>query len=303
MEKQQKIQQAIVAHLANTGDSQNTLAKKIDVSEATLSNIRNGKWANISPAMWNKIAAFLGVREAWTVFKTPNFISVCEVCADAQQAHKMLCVAAFTGAGKTTALREYAAKNPNVYYVLCTMTMGQKDLVGAILRSMGLENPGTVNSGLAAICAKLNETTDPLLLLDDAGKLKDGLLPIVQIIYDQTIEHGQGGIVLAGTEYLKKTIDVLAGKDKKGFREFQDRFVYWKSLVPPSPKVISQIAIEHGITDGHAVGYLHRMAKNYRQLRNLITNAKLAVTQQPELTVSAELLAGLHVGDHHYQSV
>ena len=186
MEKQQKIQQAIEAHMNNTGDSQNVLAAKMDVSPATLSNMRAGKWANISPAMWNKVAAFLGIREAWTLFETPNFLRVRKVCQDAQQHHKMLAVAAFTGAGKTTALKEYAAKNPNTYYVLCTLVMGRKELVSAILRAMGLEQVGTVAAGLAAISAKLNETTDPLLILDDAGKLPDGILPIVQIIQDST---------------------------------------------------------------------------------------------------------------------
>lgn len=109
--------------------------------------------------------------------------------------------------------------------------------------------------------------------------------------------------MLAGTEYLKKNIDVMAGKDKKGFRELRGRIFFWQSLVRPSKSVVAQLAAAHGVQDAAAVAYLCRVVKDYRDLRNLLTNAKLAVQQQPELVVSAELLAGLHVGDHHYQHV
>jgi DNA transposition AAA+ family ATPase len=301
MERNQQIQAAIEAHITGTGDSQNQLAFKIGVSPATLSNIRAGKWASIAPAMWNKIATFLGVQdEAWPLFETPNYRRVMKVCDDAQQQHKMLGISDYTGGGKSTALRTYAKTNPASYYVLCTTVMGRRQFVGAILQSMGLPDAGNIAAGIEAITERLNEVGTGLLILDDAGKLSDQNLLLVQVIYDQT--EFQAGIVLAGTEYLKKYIDKMAGKDKRGFRELQRRVQFWQNLARPSQAVIVQIAKAHGIEDSSAHTYLARVAKDYGTLRNMIINGKMAVASRPNMVITAELLAGLQVGDHNYHS-
>ena len=301
MERQELIQAAIEAHMTGTGDSQNTLAFKMGVSAATVSNIRSGKWAAIAPPMWNKIASFLGVQaEAWPLFETPNYRRVLNVCQDSQEHHKMLGIADYTGGGKSTALRTYAKQNPNCYYVLCTTIMGRRQFVQAILQSMGLEDAGNIAAGVQTITERLNEVGTGLLILDDAGKLSDMNLLLVQVLYDQT--EFQAGIVLAGTEGLKKYIDKMAGKDKRGFRELKRRVQFWQNLVRPSKPVIVQIAKAHGIEDDNAHSYLARTAQDYGTLRNLITNAKLAVAGRPGMAISAELLAGLHVGDHNYHT-
>lgn len=299
MDYQNKIVAAIEAHIINTGDSQNALAAKLDISAATVTAIKQGKWQNISPAMWNKVASFFELREDWQLFATPNFNRVTKLCDDAQQQHKMLAVAAFTGSGKTTALREYVRKSPNAYYFLCTAVMGRKEFVRGVLRSMGLEDAGNIAACIQTICERLNEASSPLLILDDAGKLGDSILPVIQIIYDAT--EFRAGIVLAGTEYMKSYIDKMAGKDKKGFRELKRRIQFWQSLVRPSKAVISQFAQQHGVVEETAITYIVRTVSDYGTLRNLLSNARQAVALKPNMVVSAELLAGLHIGDHNYQ--
>ena len=87
MDYQNKIVAAIEAHIINTGDSQNALAAKLDISAATVTAIKQGKWQNISPAMWNKVASFFELREDWQLFATPNFNRVTKLCDVAQQQH------------------------------------------------------------------------------------------------------------------------------------------------------------------------------------------------------------------------
>ena len=299
MELQNKIQAAIEAHLGHTGDSQNALAAKLDVSPATVTSIKQGKWQNISPAMWNKVASFFELREDWQLFETPNYVRVRNLCQDAQKSHKMLAVAAFTGSGKTTALREYVRKNTNAYYLLCTAVMSRKGFVRGILRAMGLEQAGSIEDGMEAIIGRLNEATAPLLVLDDVRKLSDSVMRMIQTIYDGT--EFRAGIVLAGTPSLKKYVDDMAGKDKNGFQEFKRRIQFWQSLTRPSKGVIVQFAQVFGVSDDAAVTYLVRIATDYGTLRNLLTAASEAVARKPGLAITAELLAGLHVGDHEFR--
>jgi DNA transposition AAA+ family ATPase len=305
MEKQQKIKQAIEDHIRNTGDSQNVLRTKIGISSATLSHIRTGKWDAIADGMWNKVGAFFGLREDWQLFGTPNFNSIHKVCRDAKKNRRMVAVSAFTGAGKTTALKTYAAKTPNSYYVLCTTLMTRRTFVQAVLQSMGLEDAGNLDRGFKAICERLNEAEAPLLIFDDAGKLASpqrvSVLQLVQLICDET--EGQAGIVLAGTEQLQKYIHETAAKGKHCLPELKGRIQLWQPLARPTKEVVQQFAVNNGVTDLDAVSYLTRVVKDYRDIRNVLVNARLYMSQHPDVLMTAEVLAGLHMNSNHYQTV
>ena len=307
MNKQEKIQQAIIDQLKH--ESQAELARKIGkgkVSESTLIQIKTGNWTHISDKMWNKLAAYFRIPttevEAWPVFVTPNYQAIVDLCADVQENHKMMAISGFTGAGKTTALSEYARKNGDVYYVLCDVTMTQKEFLAAIARSMGLALDTSINGYIQAITQKVAQVECPLLILDDAGKLfeKQGgkNFSLIQVIYDRT--PGRLGILMAGTETLKLKMDEAVRKSKMGFGELFGRIQYWLPLRRPSRTSIIIIAQHHGITSSDALDYLCVAVKNYRQLYNYITNARRASTKLGADLITHDLLAGLHVGDQHF---
>jgi DNA transposition AAA+ family ATPase len=300
LKKLDLIQVAIESHLKNTNDSQNTLANKIGgVSPATLSQIRQGKFAQLSDRMVARLASYFGITGGedvaeWQTFETRNYQIIHSACQDAKENCRMLAIAGYTGAGKTTALKAIARTQPNVYYVLCNAVMSRKEFIRAVTQAMGIEPEGSISANLDAITGRMLGTEKPLLVLDDAGKLSDANLRLIQIIYDAT--EFSAGIVLAGTEYLKTNIDKNAAKDKAGFRELRRRISYWQPLKRPSTEIVKQIAKAYAIDDTNAVSYLAKVAPDYGTLRNLITNA-LKMSQKLSVAIDRQMLADLNVGD------
>lgn len=296
MNMKEQIQQAIERTLEHTPQAQ--LARMIGVSDATVINIKRGNWDVISDAMMGKIRSYFRL-DGWQVRNTHNFSVINKLCDDARSNKRMLAVAGYTGAGKTTALRHYAQNNPEAYYMLGTVLHTKRSFLESIARSMGITAPFNMADMLAAIVEKLNTGAAPVLIIDDAGKLSHSCLRLIQVIYDQT-EHS-AGIVLAGTEFLKEEIERASRRNALGFRELKRRIAYWQPLRRPTQQIIAAIAKDFGIEDASTIEYIWRNCKDYGTIRNLILNAD-AIRVRDGVTITRDLLAGLHVGDMQYET-
>lgn len=252
-EAQQRVYD-IISKLTNdkTGTySGKRLSQLLGVSEATISLVKNKKWDEVKGRMWEYLynQPILGLRKS-ELSLTRNIRRIELLCDDAQETARMVACAAYTGAGKTTAFEwvAYASGRENVFYVLGTEAMNVSELFRKIGRSMGLELEGRRPSDMIdLINQRLLKTTKPLLIIDDAGKLNDACIRHLQIVYDYT--KGYCGIVLAGTEYLKKTITRKATLDKRGFREFKRRIELWVDLYRPSLAEIQDRCEKRGLSD------------------------------------------------------
>jgi DNA transposition AAA+ family ATPase len=291
-----QVQAQIEATLAHSSQAQ--LARQIGVSDATIINIRRGNWDLISDAMLGKIRAYFRL-DGWQVRNTHNFVVITKLCDDARTNKRMLAVAGYTGAGKTTALRHYATSNAEAYYMLATVVHTKRTFLESVARCMGIVAPMGMSDMLIAICDKLNTGSAPILIIDDAGKLSHSCLRLIQVIYDQT-EHS-AGIVLAGTEFLKEEIERASRRNALGFRELRRRIAYWQPLRRPTQQIIAAIAKDFAIEQPDAVEYIWRNAKDYGTIRNLILNAD-AIRARDGVAITRELLAGLHVGDMAYET-
>jgi DNA transposition AAA+ family ATPase len=287
-----------IAEVLETGLSQNKLAEQIGISAATLINIKRGNWTDISEAMIMKLKAHFKIDD-WQIYSTTNFRIINDLCDEAATNSKMIAVAGYSGAGKTTALRTYAKKKSEAYYILGTAIMTQKSFLVALQRAMGVSEGVTIQEKTEQIIRRLNSGQNSLLIIDDAGKLSDNIMRLIQIIYDET--EFSAGIVLAGTEYLETYIAKNAQRDKRGFRELQRRISYWQGMYRPTRKEIVTFCSDHDITDTNAISYLCESA-DYGTLRNMITNAKMASTKQNR-KVDRSLLNDLRVGSHHYRAM
>ncbi len=299
--EKQQIAELVRAKISDLGISVNEFARrnKDIVSSANLSIIlsEDKKWktASISDKLWRSLGNLCGLKNRnWQLVATKNFLKTQSLCEDAQENSRMLALAAFTGAGKTTALKNYAEKNQNVFYVLCTVSMGKRQFLAAMLKSMGVDVEGSIADRLEAIVRRLRMSEKPLLILDDYTKLRDEIKLLVQVIYDET--EFLAGIVLAGTEKLKKHIDTAAAKDKLGFRELKCRISYWQHLYRPSRKVVKDICNVNGVDDEKAAETIYNKYVDYRSIRNVIENA-LRVSARENRPVDAEIIVGLSVQD------
>jgi len=292
IELQQTVNEAL------KGISQNGLANQAGVSAATLINIKRGEWEHISDPMVSKLRAFFRLDD-WGIRKTHNFSVISQICDDARDNKRFMAVAGYTGAGKTTALEYYTRSNTNAFYVLADILHSKRTFIQSIQQALNISEGSSIREMLESIVRKLIRLENALLIIDDAGKLNDSCLRILQIIYDRTFQNA--GLVLSGTEYLKTKIDRSAKKDVQGFRELKRRIEYWQPLRRPTKKVVANICQDMQITDSQAIAYIYEHAKDYGTLKNLVTNAMKAAALNG-VQVTRELLIDVHVGDHAYES-
>jgi DNA transposition AAA+ family ATPase len=281
---------AVKARMETTQKSQNQVARELQLSAATLSNCLNGKWENISAEVWRSLSRYCGIKsQQWPTISTKNFTAIQELCKDAKDNGRMLAVAGATGLGKTKALEHFTANNPHVFYVLCTSTMGRGDLIAAMQRSWGVSLEAKVHLRLLSVIEALKRLENPLLILDDCGKLNDNCQLLIQIMYDALGEHC--GFVLSGTDAFKREFFKKAARDKNGFRELKRRIGYWQRLVEPSLGAVKMLCEQYEIVDPAVWSYMHNSFKDYGTLREVIVN--VCRVQEP---VTVELIQRLRVG-------
>lgn len=287
-----RIVTALRDKLERTNTSANNAATQMGVSGALLSNMLNGKHDKISDRMWRTIGAWAGVETThWGIRETANLNSICHLCDDAKTHFRLLAVSDRTGLGKTTALKYYAGRNECTWYVLCTVTMTRMDFLSSIMRAMGIMGEGSIHQRTTAIIRHLLESERGLLILDDAGKLSDPCIRLIQVIYDAC--EFRAGIVLAGTEHMHRRISTAAQRDRLGFRELNRRIGYWHRLQPIGRQWLKAVCADYGITDQRAINLVGRMAEDYGTLRELLTNWERADREGRD---PVEVLSELHVG-------
>jgi DNA transposition AAA+ family ATPase len=265
---QQEAKNLLVTHLETKKVSKVKLAKKIGVSHAVLTYVTQEQWENVSDEMLYKIINTLKVNnEVYKIVKTANFNTVFNLCEKAQNWQHMYGLIGSTGSGKTTALKRFYKANKNVFYVESKHTMNRKQFFAAILRELGINFIGTVYDMVTRIEEEFNMLENPLLIIDEAGKLSHNLILDLHDLRNATINNL--GIVLAGCEYFKDNLETGVQKDKQGIPEFYSRIITWQILGTPSREEIDAIcAINNVDTESLNKNYY----KNFREVYNDVSS-------------------------------
>lgn len=292
----EEIHQRLTKQMKDKGTSQAEASRQMSMSEATLSQIRNKNWENISDEMWLKAAKWCHYNfTGWRTRGTSQVTTIGNLLCDAQENCRMLALSAPTGLGKTTGIGHYHKHNRNVYVVLCTVLMSRRDFLIAIQEALGISVEGNLNTRMGSIIHKLASESFPLLILDDAGKLSDHCLRLVQIIYDEL--DSRAGIVLAGTPHMKTRIRKSAAKDTLGFRELLRRIGYWETLMPISRSTVQIFCTDDfGIRDTDVIEFVFKNCKDYGTLKELLINAK-KLAEKEKCSITLDIISSVHVGD------
>lgn len=295
-QKRQQILDAINELLEVDGMTQADLAKKLAVSPATIYQVRRENWEDISDKMLNKLMLGLQLTD-WKIRNTQNFSTVNRHCGRTQEKSICMAISAQTGRGKTIALKHYVKSSPNAFYIRGKHVHTMKAFVRAIQKSLGLTEGSGVADMMEVIVNHLAGLKKPLLVIDDSHKLKDSCWHIIYDLYESL--DGICGIVLSGTENLKKQFDKKVRNDITGFREMYRRISYWEPLYMPDKRIIDTICKDYGITNPGAINFINHRVTNYGELKDIILNA-IEVATREEVDVDRELLAGLEIGDMHF---
>jgi len=198
---------------------------------------------------------------------TENFNTVQALCSDAAKRHMMFGLIGYTGAGKTTALNQYYLSSPNVYYVECKNIMNRKQFFASVLRELGVNAAGTVFDMVNRIIEEFNAKENPLLIIDEAGKLSHTLILDLHDLRNST--KNNLGIILSGCEYFKDNLETAVKRNKQGMPEFHSRVVSWQILTKPSRREVSAIFEVNGVKE---MEVSKQRFSNFREIYNTVSN-------------------------------
>lgn len=221
-----------------------------NVSAATLSQIINDNWERVSDEMWRNIASQIGVKR-WEPVETTFFSLFSSLLEDAQRNAFMYAVTAEAGSGKSFAARTFAATHRHAYHLVCCESWSLQLFLIEILRVLGYEQLGNNNNNgamLSEIVRRLQAVECPVLILDEADKLRNQILYSLITLYNQL--EDTCGIVLCATAHLETRMMQGVEMGRMGYNELYSRIGRKFVRIPScNQRDVLSICAANGITD------------------------------------------------------
>ncbi len=234
--------------------SQNKASKSLGISPATLSKIMAGQWETIADSMWRGLGAKLGLNGLdWTVVPTAGYLKMTTYLDDAKYGRQVMGIVGYAGCGKTQTIKHYAKKNPEVYVISCSEYFSRKVFLSKLYQTMGGSPAGLNTSELVdSITDELKGKEHPLIVLDEADKLKDNVLHFLISLYNALDE--QCGMILCATPYLEKRINRGVKSERCGYAEVFSRMgKKFQHLPLPSLEDVALICRANGLDDDKTI--------------------------------------------------
>jgi Cdc6-like AAA superfamily ATPase len=221
-EEKNRIAQRLKEYCDKMG-SQNKAARSLNsTSTATVSKMLSGDWETISDDMWRAVGAQLGHdSSAWQIVKTNGYKRMAFLMQQAKEESLVIAITGLAGCGKTEAIKSYTKTTRGVYHLMCSEYWNRPTFINKLLRALGKDVGGSVSEQMDTIVETLNSADAPLIILDEADKLRDQVLYFFISLYNQL--EGHCGIILVATEYLKHRIERGVRLKKKGYEEIYSR--------------------------------------------------------------------------------
>ena len=252
----------------------------------------NQRWEKVSKESFDRMATKAGVTGNWQMVNTVNLKKITDACIVAQQLKSLYAIVGETGTGKTGACEHIAAERKGMVYVMGDILMSRTGFIDKMLKAMGcITIKESLESKMTRICHNLMMRECPLLVIDDAGKLKESVLQLVQVLFDRT--KGRVGMLLIGTEQLYTKIVKHTETNRFYMRELMGRIGHWETLNYVTAKDIGKICTENGIGDATAIQWLNNATVSLHTLKNMVEKAReyQSVTGQ---TVTGAVLAEMN---------
>lgn len=234
--------------------AQSKVADKCGISTAALSLWLSGKYGANTASMDKKIAKALEYKESdWiTVENVKNFRTVKFVFDQCREISMWMAISSNAGSGKTRSLEQIFNTDVSGSIVLIQAEeWAAHQFLARLydkLTNVPLKGYASNNELLNKVISLLNEKDgNPILVIDEADKLKPSALRQLIPIYNRTEERL--GCVLAGTENLQKEIKSGVRKKLKGYDEIDSRLGRsYISLDGATEKDVYSICEANGVT-------------------------------------------------------
>lgn len=244
-------------HVSHSG-SQMRSSKQLNVSNATVSKIQARKDEGLGDAMWTKLAKNLGIRldEVWHHADTRPALKLQGYFDDARLHGNVFGLVCTPGSGKTDMLDTYVKNHKNVFYVKVERHMTEKELLVNLLQSMGVKtNVRSIYDLSTLVNEKVNPMTQPIIILDEMEKAKNGLLYLFIDLYNRLWKRC--GIVLIGTYNLKYRVETGEQRGIVGYNEILSRLGgKFIEIPPPNAEDAIAVAKANGVEGREALAFI-----------------------------------------------
>lgn len=246
--------QQIASEVAKMADklSQKKIAVKAGVSAATINHMINENWDLIKAEMWRKVQVALKIDLGWNHADTANYHNMIQLLTQVKAGCLSISVSMKEGRSKSHTYKRFERITENVIYVECKNYWTKKTYVQSLLRSAGLSSEGTVGELIENFIEHVRTLHKPLIIVDQADKLKDPQLDLFMDFYNDL--EGHCAFILSGVPALQKRILKGVQRDKIGYRELYSRvgrkFI---SLPDATLKDITAVCNANGIDDEDSI--------------------------------------------------
>lgn len=249
-----------IEHWVKRLGSASEVAKKVGISDAALSQLLSGKYGAKEDQLLKTIALALDYKETdWQIVRTTeNYKTIQRIVADAKNESMWMAISNPAGSGKTGALADIYNHDTtgSIIFVQCEEWTAQQFLREVVRKTVGEKalKGGYKNiSELIQLIADYfnkRQFDNPLLIIDEADKLRPAALRTLIPLYNKT--EDRLGLVMSGTENLRKEIERGVRLNRKGYDEIESRIGRTYLTLRGATKAdVQAICQANGITDKH----------------------------------------------------
>lgn len=289
IENKQEIQTNLTEYVKRYPSQTKAANSLAETSLGTINAILNGKFDNISDAMFLNIRSQITasrVDGGWQLCKTAAFQDMETLMQDAQAYQNVSWIVGPAGIGKTTAAAIYAGAHRNVFMLPCSEDMHKADFVRELARKIGIRTDGlTVRETMTAIMSELVTKERPLLIFDEGDKLTDSVFYYFITLYNAL--EDKCGMLFLSTPYIKRRIERGLQNEKKGYDEMHSRICRrFVELTPVSEYEVTAVCRANGLSNE---GDIKAVIKDSRDCRYDMRRVKKAVHKQRRIAAASKL--------------
>lgn len=271
-EQKKQVRDALVRYTGKFATQAHAAETLSGISAATISQVKNKNWEQISDRLWHNIARQVGFYcGEWQAADTGAHLLLRILFSDAQHYAMIYGIAMAEGIGKTFSSHRYTRENDNTYCISCSETYNRRSFMTALMNGAGLEATGTVPEMIQQYAGYISGNEEPLIIFDDADKLRDRVLHLVVMLINSLA--GKAGMAIMGSEKLRNRIIDGVRLKKVGFDEIfksiGKRFITLGSL---GPKDIELVCQANGVFDEEVISHIkEESGNNLHHAAQLIT--------------------------------
>lgn len=256
--------------------SQAHMAKLLEVSTALVSQVLNNNWKLISNEMWRIIQKRLFIDFDWNTVEISNFQLITQLLNSANNLGISVAISDTAGKSKSETFKHYWKQNiNNTIYVQCKTSWTKKTYLKALLTAAGQDNYGKTEELLNRFIKHLMSLDKPIVILDQADKLKDPQLDLFMDFYNDL--NGHCGFMISGVKALEKRILKGVHQKRIGYEEFYSRI--GRKFIELDPITINDVRLicnANGVNDEQEITYIYNNCEDdLRRVRRDIDIYKL----------------------------